>query len=133
MPAPRLLLPSPDRGDHSASCPPLAAYHVTSRVVHRQFLFADEEKEQFRMLMRMVERFSGCRVLSYCLMTNHFHLLLEVPPSPTTEDQKWGEFGVSEKELLYRLGGLYSRAYVCLLYTSPSPRDRTRSRMPSSA
>ena len=25
------------------------------------------------------------------------------------------------------------KAYVCLLYTSPSPRDRTRSRMPSSA
>ena len=24
-------------------------------------------------------------------------------------------------------------AYICLLYTSPSPRDRTRSRMPSSA
>ena len=27
-----------------------------------------------------------------------------------------------------RVGG-----YICLLYTSPSPRDRTRSRMPSSA
>ena len=26
-----------------------------------------------------------------------------------------------------------SRAIGCLLYTSPSPRDRTRSRMPSSA
>ena len=25
------------------------------------------------------------------------------------------------------------RFYICLLYTSPSPRDRTRSRMPSSA
>ena len=25
------------------------------------------------------------------------------------------------------------RYYICLLYTSPSPRDRTRSRMPSSA
>ena len=25
------------------------------------------------------------------------------------------------------------QAAVCLLYTSPSPRDRTRSRMPSSA
>ena len=24
-------------------------------------------------------------------------------------------------------------AFICLLYTSPSPRDRTRSRMPSSA
>ena len=27
----------------------------------------------------------------------------------------------------------YERLYSCLLYTSPSPRDRTRSRMPSSA
>ena len=26
-----------------------------------------------------------------------------------------------------------ARSSVCLLYTSPSPRDRTRSRMPSSA
>ena len=25
------------------------------------------------------------------------------------------------------------KLYCCLLYTSPSPRDRTRSRMPSSA
>ena len=28
---------------------------------------------------------------------------------------------------------LSPRFYTCLLYTSPSPRDRTRSRMPSSA
>ena len=27
----------------------------------------------------------------------------------------------------------YTDITVCLLYTSPSPRDRTRSRMPSSA
>ena len=27
----------------------------------------------------------------------------------------------------------YGHAYVCLLYTSPSPRDRQKSRMPSSA
>ena len=26
-----------------------------------------------------------------------------------------------------------AKSLVCLLYTSPSPRDRTRSRMPSSA
>ena len=32
------------------------------------------------------------------------------------------------------LGAIYGLlAYPCLLYTSPSPRDRTRSRMPSSA
>ena len=27
----------------------------------------------------------------------------------------------------------FDTLYACLLYTSPSPRDRTRSRMPSSA
>jgi len=31
------------------------------------------------------------------------------------------------------LFGSRSKIYYCLLYTSPSPRDRTRSRMPSSA
>ena len=29
--------------------------------------------------------------------------------------------------------GLNPQVLTCLLYTSPSPRDRTRSRMPSSA
>ena len=29
--------------------------------------------------------------------------------------------------------GQLAQAFGCLLYTSPSPRDRTRSRMPSSA
>ena len=29
--------------------------------------------------------------------------------------------------------GIARAIYICLLYTSPSPRDRTRSRMPSSA
>ena len=42
-----------------------------------------------------------------------------------------GKFTHLEQALaLLRPGGMY---FVCLLYTSPSPRDRTRSRMPSSA
>lgn len=57
-------------------------YHLISRVVDRRFVFGDGEREHFRMLMRMVENFSGCRVLSYCIMSNHFHILLEVPPMP---------------------------------------------------
>ena len=32
-----------------------------------------------------------------------------------------------------KIDGNIARVEVCLLYTSPSPRDRTRSRMPSSA
>ena len=36
-------------------------------------------------------------------------------------------------ESMVRMAQDFSLRYICLLYTSPSPRDRTRSRMPSSA
>jgi len=52
-----------------------AICHCVSRVVDRRFVFGDEEREVFRMFMRMMENFSGCRVLSYCV-SNHFHVLL---------------------------------------------------------
>ncbi len=66
-------------------------YHCISRVVGRQLVLEVDEREHFRMLMRMCEKFTGCRVLSYCLMSNHFHLLLEVPPMP--------EGGIPDEEL----------------------------------
>ena len=79
-------------------------YHCISRVVGRDFVMEVDEREHFRMLMRMCEKSTGCRVLSYCLMSNHFHLLLEVPPLP--------EGGIPNQELLQRLGIFYSEAQV---------------------
>ena len=37
------------------------------------------------------------------------------------------------ERILVQVGEFSARTMSCLLYTSPSPRDRTRSRMPSSA
>ena len=37
------------------------------------------------------------------------------------------------KSVIGNLVDNFVEKYACLLYTSPSPRDRTRSRMPSSA
>lgn len=54
-------------------------YHVVSRVVDRRRVFGDREKEVFRKILRNQEAFTGVRVVTYCLMSNHFHLLLEVP------------------------------------------------------
>ncbi len=81
-----------------------AIYHCISRVVDRRFVFKDLEREKFRTFMRMQENFSGCRVLSYCIMSNHFHLLLEVPPMP--------EGGISDEVLLKRLTAIQSSAFV---------------------
>jgi len=79
-------------------------YHCISRVVDRRLLFGSQEKEKFRSLMRAYEHFSGCRVLSYCLLGNHFHLLLEVPPAP--------EEGISDAQLIERLAALYPASVV---------------------
>ena len=37
------------------------------------------------------------------------------------------------RDLYMKLGRYFAEHYDCLLYTSPSPRDRQKSRMPSSA
>ena len=45
-----------------------------------------------------------------------------------------GVGAVAEMEVSFKCGTRWGGTYMtCLLYTSPSPRDRTRSRMPSSA
>ena len=62
----------------------------------------------------------------------------------TTRDRIFADVRVLDNEItLIDTGGLEPvpgsemsrkiKKQVCLLYTSPSPRDRTRSRMPSSA
>jgi REP element-mobilizing transposase RayT len=81
-----------------------ALYHCISRVVDRRFVLNENEREHFRKFMRMQENFSGCRILSYCLMSNHFHLLLEVPPFPAN--------GLTDQELLHRLRATYTEPIV---------------------
>jgi len=58
-------------------------YHVMSRVVDRRMVFEPKDKEIFRKILRNQEAFSGVRIVTYCLMSNHFHLLLEVPDRET--------------------------------------------------
>jgi putative transposase len=55
-------------------------YHCVSRVVDRRFIFqtvghGSPEAERFVRLMRRLEAFSGVSVLTYTLMSNHFHAL----------------------------------------------------------
>jgi len=59
---------------------PGAVYHVTSRGNARQAIFIDDgDRGGFLDVLSMVvERFNWlCH--SYCLMENHYHLLIETP------------------------------------------------------
>lgn len=63
-----------------------AYYHCVSRVVNRDFVLGEVEKEQFIEFMRIYERLYGLRIISYCIMSNHFHILVEVPQRPPDDE-----------------------------------------------
>ena len=62
-------------------------------------LFREREKEVMRKMIWQVSQFSGVRVITYAVMKNHFHLMVEVP----------GEQVLSDAEIVRRYRILYPR------------------------
>ena len=61
-------------------------YHLVSRCAFKKMAFEDGEKAVFVKMLRKVAAFSGIEVLAYCVMSNHFHVLVHVPkPVELTE------------------------------------------------
>jgi putative transposase len=59
-----------------------ACYHCVTRVVERRFAFGDREKEKFVEILRAYEEFCGVQVLTFCVMSNHVHVLVHVLKRP---------------------------------------------------
>ena len=76
-----------------------AVYHCITRTVNGEMLFGDREKEVLRKMLWEVADFSGVEILTYCIMTNHLHVLVHVP----------GEQVVSDEELMRRYKILYPK------------------------
>lgn len=57
--------------------PAFGVFHVTSRGVERRPIFIDDpDRETFLMLVEIAERVYRWRTLAYCLLSNHFHLVV---------------------------------------------------------
>ena len=82
--------------------PGAANYHVFSRVIDRRRIFNNDEKDRFVALMRRVEAFCGVKVLTYSVLSNHFHILLHVPKRRK----------ISDGELVRRMRTLYKKQEV---------------------
>ncbi len=65
-----------------------AIYHCMTRTVNGELLFEDREKEMLRKMMHQVADFCGVEVLTFCIMSNHFHVLVKVPDAPQVSDQE---------------------------------------------
>ncbi len=76
-----------------------AVYHCVTRVVGGAMLLDRQAKEVLRKQLWYMARFCGVEILTYCIMTNHFHVLVRVPENQPVDDQ----------ELLARFSELYGR------------------------
>jgi len=71
-----------------------------TRTVNGEMLFEDRAKEVLRKMLWQVAEFCGAEILTYCVMTNHFHVLLRIP-EPSI---------LSDAELIRRYKVLYPKA-----------------------
>lgn len=77
-----------------------AVYHCMSRSVHGERWLDEHGKAVFCKSLRKVAAFCGVRVITYCVMSNHFHLLVEVPARHLRDS-------ISDAELVRRFRLLY--------------------------
>jgi len=76
-----------------------AIYHVMTRTVNGERLLDGAAKEVLRKQLWQIADYCGVQVVTYAIMSNHFHVLLRVPHKTTVPD----------KELLRRYSVLYPK------------------------
>ena len=78
---------------------PGAFYHVINRGRNKENIFHD--KSDFQLFLEIIEKSHlkfGCVVHAYCLMDNHYHLLLETPLGNLSQ-------------VMHNIGSLYVQKY----------------------
>ena len=63
-----------------------AMYHCMTRVVNKERLFDDTAREILRRQLWLVAEYCGVEVLTYAILSNHFHVLTRVPRRETLSD-----------------------------------------------
>ncbi len=97
---------------------PGAIYHVMNRGDRREPIFGDDaDRKQFVETLGEACVRSGWQVQAYCLMPNHFHLVVETPQPTLVAGMKWflgtytGRFNRRHK----LFGHLFSGRYKSLI------------------
>jgi REP element-mobilizing transposase RayT len=93
---------------------PGAVYHVMKRGDRREAIFADDEDRR-RFLRTFAETCEKTcwQVHAYCLMSNHFHLVIETPQPNLVTGMKWllgtytSRFNRRHKEFGHLFSGRY--------------------------
>ena len=97
---------------------PGAVYHITARGNERKeiFLDAQDRNDFIEILALVVERF-GWRCHTYCLMGNHYHLLIETPKGNVSKGMRQlnGVYAQNFNRKYKRVGHLFQGRYKAIL------------------
>ncbi len=97
---------------------PGAVYHLMSRGDHREDIFRDDDDR--RLFLKTVGEAcakTGWQIHAYCLMRNHFHLVVETPEPNLVAGMKWllGTYTVRFNRRHRLSGHLFSGRYKSLV------------------
>jgi putative transposase len=76
-------------------------YHLMARLGQEVPVWKPVEQEVLRMMLRRLADFAGARIITYCVMSNHFHVLLEFPEELRAKD---------DAAIMERVRAYYKRA-----------------------
>ena len=97
---------------------PGAFYHVMNRGVNRRAIFQiNDDYEMFLEALKESARYFNIRVISYCLMSNHYHLLLQTPKANLSRAMRHlnGVYTQRHNRLHKKDGPLFRGRYKAIL------------------
>jgi putative transposase len=65
-----------------------AIYHCTTRTVNGEHLFDDTAREVLRKQLWQIADFCGLQIITFAILSNHFHVLVRVPQSAPVPDDE---------------------------------------------
>jgi putative transposase len=105
-------MPRPRRKEYKG-----AHYHVMCRGNNGQEIFiTDDGRRLYLQTLTEVCEQTGWRIHAYCLMSNHYHLLLETPAANLVDGMKWfqGTYTQRFNAMFMRRGHLFQGRYKAI-------------------
>lgn len=74
-------------------------HHITSRIAHKVRFLQDQERNDLVGIIRRSAEFTGVKLIGWCVMINHFHILAFLPhPQDIDEHEILRRYGILKGE-----------------------------------